>query len=157
MYLWDVKKYIGIIVTALAALLCCSSCNPYRKLEVRDIALKEVNLFANPATIAVDMTVYNPSRELEITEIQGSVKHGEKKLVHFVTDTLVIPKRCESHLQARVQVFLADGVGVFQLLRVLQAQDLSTLSADASATVKDCLGIRRRKEIVNFKLSELEK
>ena len=40
MYLWDVKKYIGIIVTALAALLCCSSCNPYRKLEVRDIALK---------------------------------------------------------------------------------------------------------------------
>ena len=157
MYLWDVKKYIGIIVTALAALLCCSSCNPYRKLEVRDIALKEVNLFANPATIAVDMTVYNPSRELEITEIQGSVKNGEKKLVHFVTDTLVIPKRCESRLQARVQVFLADGVGVFQLLRVLQAQDLSTLSADASATVKDCLGIRRRKEIVNFKLSELEK
>ena len=156
MYLWDVKKYIGIIVGALAALLCCSSCNPYRKLEVRDIALKEVNIFSNPASVVVDMTVYNPSRELEITEIQGSVKNGEKKLVHFVTDTLVIPKRCESQLQARVQVFLADGVGVFQLMRVIQAQDLSELSADASATVKDFLGIRRHKEIVDFKLSDLK-
>ena len=157
MYLWDVKKYLGIIVTVLTALLCCCSCNPYRKLEVREASIKEVNLFGNPATVVVDLKVYNPSRELEITEIQGSVKSGEQKLVHFVTDTLVLPKRCESNTQARVQIFLADGVGIFQLLRVLQAQDLSDLSIDASATVKDFLGIRRRKEIVNFKLSELKK
>lgn len=157
MYLWDVKKFIDIIVTVLTAALCCCSCNPYRKLEVREASLKEVNLFANPSYIEVELKLYNPSRELEITEIQGSVKSGQQKLVHFVTDTLVIPKRSESTVQARVQVFLADGVGVFQLMRVIQAQDLSNLSADVSATVKDFLGIRRRKEILDFKLSELTK
>ena len=85
------------------------------------------------------------------------MKSGQQKLVHFVTDTLVIPKRSESTVQARVQVFLADGAGVFQLMRVIQAQDLSNLSADVSATVKDFLVIRRRKEILDFKLSELTK
>ena len=151
------KRKLKLAILALTAVLCCCSCNPYLKLELRSAALKEVNLFSNPVKAVVALDVYNPSRELEITEIQGTLKLEEKALLHFKTDTLLLERRSLNTDYLNLELTLAEGVGDFSLMGLLQAQDLSTLSVDVSATTKDCLGIRHRKQLVDFKLSELKK
>lgn len=141
------KKIIRILVSIVLPVVLLSSCASYKDIRIVSAGLSRISPLSSPIEATISYEVDNPAGKLELTGINGTINYDGAPLMTFTASDVILPRHSVSSGEIAIQALPAEGVGIFQLLRVIKAQDLNKITIDAGTDVKTGIGIKKRREI----------
>ena len=135
------KKFSGslsVIILCILA-LCLSGCSKVKDIKVTSMQVEDVK-FRNFTSVNVFLAVGidNPAFEVQLSEIQGSLKLSGKVLGRVAIDPFVLRGHSAEMYHLKALVSIEPGVSLTEIMQLLDSETLKKCMVDASAraTVK---------------------
>jgi hypothetical protein len=154
-------KALRHILLLVCVLFFASSCAITR---IKDITLVStgVKYVVPTSTRSMDamllLEVDNPSVNFNVSDVTGTLRHGERELAHFVSGQTAIQGKSHQVYELPCTVTLADGVSLLDVLVYASRRNaLEGLKMDVNlrATLKN--GLHKVLEYPNIDLSQFSR
>ena len=154
------KRFRGILLLVMLAFLA-SSCAITR---IKDIALVStgVKYVVPTSTRSMDamllLEVDNPSLSFNVSDVTGTLRHGDRQLAHFVSGQTAIQGKSHQTYELPCTITLADGVSLLDVLIYASRRNaLEGLKMDVNlrATLKN--GLHKVLEYPDIDLSQFSR
>ena len=136
--LFIVEKYMRKIALVLMAalMLCLTSCNKVKQISVTSVEVENVSLAGlSGVYVHLAVGVDNPAFEIGLSEIEGALKRSGKVLGNVAVDPFVLQARSAEIYHLKAKVTIASGVGLSELMALLDEKVLGECMIDVSARV----------------------
>ena len=106
-----IKKLPVLVLCVLV--LCLSGCNKVKQIKVTSVALESVGLRGlKGLDVGVAVGIDNPAFSVDLSEIEGALKHSGKVLGRVSLDPFTLHGRSAEIYHLRALVSLEKGVGL---------------------------------------------
>lgn len=136
------KKYI----TLLLALLTLASCASHKDIKINSLQLEKISFVDTPLKALVSAEIENPTVTLRIEDALGVVKMSGEEVLEFTCAPFTLNGKSTESYRLDVFASLKSGFGLQNIMKILQAQDLSDITLDFTLTARDPLGIKHKVE-----------
>ena len=151
----DVKKFVRIVIAALAAVLLAGCSGSRQQLTLTGGGLESFRI-GSPISAVLRLEVNNTSYKINVSDITGKVLNDGEPLLDLKAEDFSIPARSESTVLVPVEASLEPGVGLLSLGRLLSARDLDeSITVSVTFTATGFLGFKKTQTIENVPLSTL--
>ena len=137
MFKSKIKYYI---LTLLLVLLCSSGCVKFKQIRPLSAGIESIVPEGfRKVSLFLMVEVDNPSSQLTISDMEGSVFYSGTILGKFTVDPVVLKARTLDKYSVRMVVTLADGVTVWNLMALAKGNiwEQCTLDVSAKAALKN--------------------
>lgn len=129
-----IKKLPVLVLCVLV--LCLSGCNKVKQIKVTSVALESVGLRGlKGLDVGVAVGVDNPAFSVDLSEIEGALKHSGKILGRVSLDPFTLHGRSAEIYHLRALVTIEKGVGLQELLPFMKIEMLEQCTLDVSVKV----------------------
>ena len=129
-----IKKLPVLVLCVLV--LCLSGCNKVKQIKVMSVALESVGLRGlKGLDVGVAVGVDNPAFSVDLSEIEGALKHSGKILGRVSLDPFTLHGRSAEIYHLRALVTIEKGVGLQELLPFMKIEMLEQCTLDVSVKV----------------------
>ena len=132
-------------VIILAVLLAFPGCSSYRDIRIMSCSLESISptgLKSVDAGFSVD--VYNPAREMQITDIEGTVYYGDEEFGHFTAAPVTVPGRATSDVPVELSAALDGSLGIMQLMSMASRFNPDGFTVDVSLKIRIKGGVKKK-------------
>ena len=135
------KKFSGSLSVIILCILaiCLSGCSKVKDIKVTSMQVEDVK-FRNFTSVNVFLAVGidNPAFEVQLSEIQGSLKLSGKVLGRVAIDPFLLHGHSAEMYHLKALVSIEPGVSLTEIMQLLDSETLKKCMVDASAraTVK---------------------
>ncbi len=136
------KKYIALLL----ALLTLASCASHKDIKINSLQLEKISFTDTPLKVLVSAEIENPTVALKVTDLQGVLKVSGEQVVDFTCAPFTLASKSTQTYHLEVSASFADGFGLQNILKMMQARDLSDITIDFTLTARDPLGIKHKVE-----------
>ena len=113
---------------------CLSGCNKVKQIKVTSVALESVGLCGfKGLDVGLAIGIDNPAFGVDISEIEGALKHSGKVLGRVSLDPFRLHGRSAEIYHLRALVTLEKGVGIQEILPYMNKDMLEQCTFDVSA------------------------
>ena len=142
-----IKKLPVLVLCVLV--LCLSGCNKVKQIKVTSVALESVGLRGlKGLDVGVAVGVDNPAFSVDLSEIEGALKHSGKVLGRVSLDPFTLHGRSAEIYHLRALVSLEKGVGLQEILPYMKVEMLEQCTLDVSVKVTYKKSVSK---VLNFK------
>ena len=142
-----IKRLPVLLLCAL--MLCLSGCNKVRQIKVTSVALESVGLRGlKGLDVGIAIGIDNPTVGVDISEIEGALKHSGKVLGRVSLDPFTLHGRSAEIYHLRALVTLEKGVGIQEILPYMSKEMLEQCTLDVSVRVTYKKSVSK---VLNFK------
>lgn len=129
-----IKKLPVLVLCVLV--LCLSGCNKVKQIKVTSVALESVGLRGlKGLDVGVAVGIDNPAFSVDLSEIEGALKHSGKVLGRVSLDPFTLHGRSAEIYHLRALVSLEKGVGLQEILPYMKVEMLEQCTLDVSVKV----------------------
>ena len=149
-----IKKLPVLVLCVLV--LCLSGCNKVKQIKVTSVALESVGLRGlKGLDVGVAVGVDNPAFSVDLSEIEGALKHSGKILGNVAVAPFTLQGKTAGTYRLNADITLGENATVLDLGRLLDKRSLDEMFVDVSAMVKIKKGPARRMELKDIPLKKL--
>lgn len=151
------KNRICVLAFAVMTVLLMSltGCSKYRQISVTSGRIESINMNGfKSVDMIVRIGVDNPAGKLEIKSAEGILKHFGKIIGRVTPDPVVIKARSDEEHVVKMHVEIAEGLGLREILGLMDARRLEECTLDISVSGK-VAGMAMKKKIVDIPLKKL--
>ena len=142
-----IKKLPVLVLCVLV--LCLSGCNKVKQIKVTSVALESVGLRGlKGLDVGVAVGIDNPAFSVDLSEIEGALKHSGKVLGRVSLDPFILHGRSAEIYHLRALVSLEKGVGLQELIPYMKIEMLEQCTLDVSVKVTYKKSVSK---VLNFK------
>ena len=142
-----IKKLPVLVLCVLV--LCLSGCNKVKQIKVMSVALESVGLRGlTGLDVGVAVGIDNPAFSVDLSEIEGALKHSGKVLGRVSLDPFTLHGRSAEIYHLRALVSLEKGVGLQEILPYMKVEMLEQCTLDVSVKVTYKKSVSK---VLNFK------
>lgn len=142
-----IKKLPVLVLCVLV--LCLSGCNKVKQIKVTSVALESVGLRGlKGLDVGVAVGIDNPAFSVDLSEIEGALKHSGKVLGRVSLDPFTLHGRSAEIYHLRALVSLEKGVGLQELIPYMKIEMLEQCTLDVSVKVTYKKSVSK---VLNFK------
>lgn len=142
-----IKKLPVLVLCVLV--LCLSGCNKVKQIKVTSVALESVGLRGlKGLDVGVAVGIDNPAFSVDLSEIEGALKHSGKVLGRVSLDPFTLHGRSAEIYHLRALVSLEKGVGLQEILPYMKVEMLEQCTLDVSVKVTYKKSVSK---VLNFK------
>ena len=142
-----IKKLPVLVLCVLV--LCLSGCNKVKQIKVTFVALESVGLRGlKGLDVGVAVGIDNPAFSVDLSEIEGALKHSGKVLGRVSLDPFTLHGRSAEIYHLRALVSLEKGVGLQEILPYMKVEMLEQCTLDVSVKVTYKKSVSK---VLNFK------
>ena len=136
--------------------LCLAGCKDIKDIRVTSVKLESISPRGfKSVDLYISSEVYNPARQVRISEIDGSVIHSGKIIGKLAMDPFILaPKSLETY-NLKANVSLAQGAGFKDLMVLTDPDELNKCTVDISAKAAYGKGAPMSVKRKNIPLKEL--
>ena len=131
-------RHIAKLLVVAVMCMSAASCGVYK---VKDIKINSFDVkYVTPTSArSLDavllLGIHNPATSITISNLEGTVKYGEKEIAVVQAGTIPLDKKSDKVYEVPCTATLKDGVSLLNLLPILAMQDPENLSADVQLRV----------------------
>ncbi len=129
-----------MIVAALAAVFCLSSCGGIRKLEDLKVTSASITSISpsglKSASINLEVGVDNPGTQVTLSEISCNLERFGKVLGMVAVDPFTIEAKTEKTYSLKADVTLGQGMNLLDMAQFLDKNAINEMTADIKARVQ---------------------
>ena len=142
-----IKKLPVLVLCVLV--LCLSGCNKVKQIKVTSVSLESVGLRGlKGLDVGVAVGIDNPAFSVDLSEIEGALKHSGKVLGRVSLDPFTLHGRSAEIYHLRALVSLEKGVGLQELIPYMKIEMLEQCTLDVSVKVTYKKSVSK---VLNFK------
>ena len=133
----NMKKSVGRLALALlcAAVMCLTGCGDVRDIKVTSVNIENISLNGfRGADVDLAVGIDNPAFRVELSEIEGALKHSGKVLGRMTMDPMVLQRRSAEIYHVKAFVSLGEDARLRDLLMLTDMAKLNECTIDVSAT-----------------------
>lgn len=143
-----------MIVAALV--LSLNSCKKIKDISVTSVKLEAISPEGlRSLNVFLAVGIDNPAMQIELTEIQGALKHSGKVLGRLAMDPVKLQARSAEIYHLRANVSLAEGAGLKDLMVLMDEKALNECMIDISVRPKLKSGLSAPINIKDIPLKKL--
>jgi hypothetical protein len=137
----NMKKSVGRLALALlcAAVMCLTGCGDVRDIKVTSVNIENISLNGfRGADVDLAVGIDNPAFRVELSEIEGALKHSGKVLGRMTMAPFVLHARSTEIYHLKASAAIEQGVTLKELMALADMEALSKCTVDVSvrATLK---------------------
>ena len=137
------------VLVLCVLVLCLSGCNKVKQIKVTSVALESVGLRGlKGLDVGVAVGIDNPAFSVDLSEIEGALKHSGKVLGRVSLDPFTLHGRSAEIYHLRALVSLEKGVGLQELIPYMKIEMLEQCTLDVSVRVTYKKSVSK---VLNFK------
>ena len=149
-------KHKVLVFLLMAFMLALAGCKDIKDIRVTSVNLESVSMRGfKSVDLHLSAEVYNPARQIRLSEIDGSIVHSGKVIGKLAMDPFILaPKSLETY-NLKANVALAQGTGLKDLMMLADPQKLNECTVDVSAKATYGKGAPMQIKRKNIPLKEL--
>ena len=153
-----VKKFVHKLSLALlfTAVLCLSGCGDVRDIAVTSVEVESITPNGlRGVNVGLAVGIDNPAFQVELSEIEGSLKLSGKVLGRMTMDPFTLRARSAEIYHFRTSLNIEQGVTLTEILSLMDMETLNKCMVDVSvkATLKG--GVSKRLKYNDIPLTDL--
>ena len=102
----------------------------------------------------LDLDVYNPAREIHITDIAGTVYYNDEEFGHFTASPVTVPGRATSDVPVELDAALDGSMGLIQLISLASRFDPDEFTVDVSLKIRIKGGVKKKIDLKGLPVSD---
>lgn len=136
-----------LIAAVLLALAVCQGCARFKEIRIVSCGVESVLVKGfKGASAVLSVEVDNPATALTLSDIRGTLNMDGTALATFSAGDMELEKKAVTECSLPVEMSIAGGVSLMELLPMVRNLDLNDVTVDFSLKVKVKNGISRRLE-----------
>lgn len=145
-----------LILTIVALVFSLSGCRNVKDIDITSVKLEAISPEGlRSLNIYLAVGIDNPAMQIELTEIQGSLKHSGKIIGRLAMDPIKVQARSAETYHVRANVSLAEGAGLKDLMVLMDEQALNECLVDVSVRPKFKSGLSAPVTLTDIPLKKL--
>lgn len=154
----NMKKLIGKLAFALlvVAVLCVTGCGDVKDIKVTSVDIESISLKGfRGADVDLAVGIDNPAFQVELSEIEGSLKLSGKVLGRMAMAPFILHARSTEIYHLKTNVSIEHGVTLKELMALTDMETLNSCTVDVSvrATLKS--GVSKVLKFNDIPMTEL--
>lgn len=147
-----------IIALCISASLLCGCSNSFDDINVTHFDIISVTPRGiNELYAMIELGIKNPMMSFTLQDLEGTIKMDGQPCIRLGADQLIIDGNSDKVYAIPVKGKLSDDFNPWQLLELMQDQDFSRMTVDATAKVSLRSGIGKNIVIKDMPLEKLLK
>lgn len=149
------RRFSLLLALVCAMLTAMTGCGKYREITLCGGKIETVSLSGlRSANLVMSVNVHNPAGKLDARQIDGTLTYFGKVLGKVTLNPFIVDARSDKTYRLSAKVELAEGVGIRQLMALMNGNALNDCLADIDIRGY-VAGIKVQKKIRNKSLKEL--
>ena len=149
------KRYSLLLALVCAMLMSMTGCSKYKQITLSGGKIETVTLSGlRSANLVMSVNIHNPAGKLDARQIDGVLTYFGKVLGKVSVCPFIIDAKSDKAYRLTAKVELAEGVGLRQLMVLMNGSALDDCMADIDVSGY-VAGIKVQKKIRNKSLKEL--
>ncbi len=149
-------KHKVLALLMMAFVLSLAGCKDVKDIRVTSVKLESISPRGfKSVDLHLCAEVYNPARQIRLTEIDGSLIHSGKVIGKLAMDSFILAPKSLEKYNLKANVALAQGAGFKDLMLLADPQKLNECMVDISAKAAYGKGAPMSVKRKNIPLKEL--
>ena len=103
----------------MALLLCLTGCKGIKDIRVNSVKVESVSIRGfKGLDVHLEAEVHNPSKQVRLTEIEGTVISSGKVIGRLAMDPVILVAKSTEKYKLKANVSLAEGAGLKELMNL---------------------------------------
>ena len=154
----NMKKIVGRLALALlcAAVMCLTGCGDVRDIKVTSVNIENISLNGfRGANVDLAVGIDNPAFRVELSEIEGALKHSGKVLGRLAMDPFTVQGRSAEIYHLKALLTIGEDATLRDLLKLTDMTMLNECMIDISLKARLKNGVAAPIEIKDIPLKKL--
>ena len=149
-------KHRELAFLLMAFMLCLTSCKDIKDIRVTAVKLESISPRGfKSVDLRLSAEVYNPARQVKLSEIDGSLIHSGKIIGKLAMDPFILSPKSTGTYNLKANVALAEGAGFKDLMILADPEKLNECTVDITARAAYGKGAPLPVKMKNIPLKEL--
>ena len=149
-------KHKVLALLLMAFMFALAGCKDIKDIRVTSVKLESISPRGfKSVDLHISAEVYNPARQVRLTEIDGSLIHSGKVIGKLAMDPFILAPKSFEKYNLKANVSLAQGAGFKDLMILADPQKLNECTVDVSAKAAYGKGAPMPVKRKNIPLKEL--
>ena len=144
------NRRLKLVVLALvSAIFLLGGCQKIKDIRVTSAKIESLSIRGlRGADIALAIGVDNPAGQIDLSEIEGELKHSGKVLGRVAVAPVILKPKTQETYHIEATVSIAEGAGLRDLMMFTDLKKLGECMVDVSAVAK-IKGAGKKKVVLN--------
>ena len=130
-------KSYRIVLALLVTVLCLAGCKGVKDIRITSVSIESISVRGfRGLDLSLFVGVDNPARQVQISEIDGSLVHSGKVIGKLAMDPFTLAAKTSQTYALKAKVSLAQGAGFKDLMMLTDQQELNNCTVDLNAKAK---------------------
>lgn len=149
-------KHRGLVLLMMAFMLALTGCKDIKDIRVTSVDLESVSPRGfKSIDIYLSAEVYNPAKQVKLSEIEGTIAHSGKVIGKLAVDPIVLAAKSSEKYNVKANAALVQGAGFKELMVLASPGGLDECTIDISAKAAYGKGASLPVNMKNIPLKEL--
>ena len=149
-------RHRGLVFLMMAFMLALAGCKDLKDISVTSVELESISPRGfKSVDLYLSAEVYNPAKQIKLTEIEGVVVHSGKVIGKLAMDPVVLAAKSSEKYNLKANASLAEGAGFKDFMVLASPTGLDGCTIDISAKAAYGKGAPMAVKMKNISLKEL--